>query len=103
MENFFSGQSSLTPDKKKHLLYLAKKSIQYGLEYGKAAEARGEDLEGILGEKGASFVTLHKAKQLRGCVGYLEAKRPLAIDVLENAYAAAFQDPNQSPLIPKLI
>ena len=98
MENSFSNQSYLTSGEKKRLLRLAKKSIRHGLEYGKAAEVEAEDLEGILGENGASFVTLHKAKQLRGCIGYLEAKRPLAIDVLENAYASAFQDSRFPPL-----
>jgi len=35
---------------------------------------------------------------LRGCIGRLEAARPLAEDIAENAYAAAFQDPRFQPL-----
>jgi AmmeMemoRadiSam system protein B/AmmeMemoRadiSam system protein A len=42
---------------------------------------------------GATFVTLTKEGQLRGCIGSLEAARPLAIDVAENALGAAFRDP----------
>jgi AmmeMemoRadiSam system protein A len=42
--------------------------------------------------KRASFVTLTKGGRLRGCVGSLEAWRPLAVDVAENAFAAAFRD-----------
>lgn len=42
---------------------------------------------------GAAFVTLTQDDQLRGCIGSLEAWRPLALDVRENALAAAFRDP----------
>jgi len=48
---------------------------------------------------GATFVTLHGANgQLRGCVGRLEATRPLGDDVRANALAAAFEDPRFAPL-----
>ena len=42
---------------------------------------------------GATFVTLTKDGQLRGCIGSLEAARPLGTDVAENALGAAFRDP----------
>ncbi len=42
---------------------------------------------------GASFVTLTRQGQLRGCIGSLQAYRPLAQDVQANALAAALQDP----------
>lgn len=51
-----------------------------------------------LHEKGASFVTLTMSQRLRGCIGSLEAHRPLLLDVKTNAYAAAFRDPRFSPL-----
>jgi hypothetical protein len=51
-----------------------------------------------LGQLGATFVTLMKAGQLRGCVGSLTAARTLAEDVAANALAAAFQDPRFPPL-----
>ncbi len=47
---------------------------------------------------GASFVTLLSDGELRGCVGTLEACRPLGQDVRVNAQAAAFRDPRFSPL-----
>ncbi len=47
---------------------------------------------------GATFVTLTRKGELRGCVGSLEAHRPLEIDVRENAVAAAFRDPRFMPL-----
>jgi AmmeMemoRadiSam system protein A len=46
-----------------------------------------------LREPQASFVTLHLDESLRGCIGSLEARRPLVEDVMQNAYGAAFEDP----------
>lgn len=51
-----------------------------------------------LREPGATFVTLTRAGELRGCIGTLEAHRALGIDVRENAVAAAFCDPRFTPL-----
>lgn len=42
---------------------------------------------------GATFVTLTQDGQLRGCIGSLQAHRPLLDDVRGNACAAAFDDP----------
>jgi len=44
-------------------------------------------------QPGASFVTLTKDGELRGCIGSLQATRPLGQDVASNARAAAFDDP----------
>lgn len=49
-------------------------------------------------EPGASFVTLTLDNDLRGCIGTLEAHRPLLEDVQHNAVAAAFRDPRFAPL-----
>jgi len=46
----------------------------------------------------ASFVTLTKQGDLRGCIGTLDAYRTLIEDVQANAIAAAFQDPRFPPL-----
>jgi hypothetical protein len=47
---------------------------------------------------GAVFVTLTEAGHLRGCIGSLEAHRPLGEDLEHNARAAAFNDPRFPPL-----
>jgi len=47
---------------------------------------------------GACFVTLTQHGELRGCIGTLEAHRPLLHDVKANAVAAALRDPRFSPL-----
>lgn len=49
-------------------------------------------------QAGATFVTLMLDGQLRGCIGTLEAYRPLGEDVRANASAAAFGDPRFIPL-----
>lgn len=51
-----------------------------------------------LQEPGATFVTLMQGGALRGCIGSLEAHRPLADDVKANARFAAFHDPRFAPL-----
>ncbi len=65
--------------------------------FGRPYDETNEDFP-WLHEKGASFVTLTQNQQLRGCIGTLEAHRPLLIDVKANAEAAAFRDPRFSPL-----
>lgn len=45
-----------------------------------------------------NFVTLKIAESLRGCIGSLEGRMPLAKGVMENALNAAFKDPRFSPL-----
>jgi AmmeMemoRadiSam system protein A len=69
------------------------------------AQALGLEVENTLPQdaawlavQGASFVTLTKAGELRGCIGSLEAHRTLIEDVRKNACAAAFDDPRFSPL-----
>jgi AmmeMemoRadiSam system protein A len=46
-----------------------------------------------LAEHGACFVTLTQHSQLRGCIGTLQAHRPLLEDIKANAVAAALHDP----------
>ncbi len=76
------------------LLLTARNAI--GKRFGFTASPVGTLAE--LAEPGATFVTLTQHGQLRGCIGSLEAQRPLVIDVAENAIAAAFRDPRFPPL-----
>ncbi len=59
---------------------------------------RPEPAHPALAAPGASFVTLHLFGALRGCIGTLEAVRPLADDVARHARAAALHDPRFAPL-----
>jgi len=72
------------------LLEIARSSIDRSLS-GKALE--GSDPRSWLRQAGATFVTLTKNGMLRGCIGSLQAARPIGIDVAENALGAAFRDP----------
>ena len=51
-----------------------------------------------LQQPGATFVTLTEDGELRGCIGSLQAHRPLLDDVRANARAAAFLDSRFPPL-----
>jgi AmmeMemoRadiSam system protein A len=51
-----------------------------------------------LSKLAATFVTLTPTDLLRGCIGSLEARRSLGMDVSGNALAAAFHDPRFPPL-----
>ncbi len=48
-----------------------------------------------------AFVTLRKGKHLRGCIGYVEARRPLYVTVRECAVSAALHDPRFPPVTKK--
>lgn len=80
------------------LLKIARDSIRNGTEQGRALDIDARQYYGKLEELGAAFVTLEKAGQLRGCIGSVEAYRPLVEDVAENAWYAAFKDHRFSPL-----
>ena len=82
-------------EKGRVLLPIARSAISSAL--GRAHQA--EDSQSWLQENGACFVTLTQNQQLRGCIGTLEAHRPLLLDVTANAQAAALRDPRFSPLI----
>ncbi len=78
------------------LLAIARSAIEEALG-GRTAGAPAAP-EGALAQPGATFVTLRKDGELRGCIGSLEPRRPLAADVRANARAAAFHDPRFPPL-----
>jgi len=82
------------PDLGHSLLILARNAISERLGQGTSPTNDHPALHA----PGATFVTLTQNGRLRGCIGSLEAWRPLGEDVRENALAAAFRDPRFSPL-----
>jgi uncharacterized protein len=88
----------LTMEQRNRLLELARDSIRYGLKHHTALAVNDAEFEPELRAIRATFVTLHLREELQGCIGMLRAKRPLARDVAENAYAAAFDDPRGEAL-----
>jgi len=87
-----------SPEERKRLLRIARDSIANGVETGVPLTPDLAALPAALRLPGAAFVTLHLRGALRGCIGTIEAWRPLAEDVASNAYAAAFEDPRFPPV-----
>ena len=77
------------------LLALARQAIAHRLGRAPAPVVPNDPR---LHEKGATFVTLTKDGDLRGCIGSLRRSRRLGEDVLANAVAAAMEDPRFAPL-----
>jgi len=80
------------------LLDLAKESIVYGLEHGRPLPVDPSNFSIELQQLRATFVTLHINGELRGCTGTLEARRPLIVDIVSNAFTSAFRDSRFPPL-----
>ncbi len=93
--------AELTPAQRAVLLRVARDSIAHGFEHGRPLRVDVSKFDPELQREGASFVTLKKHGQLRGCIGALSAYQPLVQDVAEHAYAAAFSDPRFPPLTPE--
>lgn len=88
----------LNKEDKKFLLKIARESIEYYLKNEKLMDIEpGKIPHEKFIKKRACFVSLYgKGKELRGCIGMLEAVRPLVLDVVTNAVAAAVHDPRFS-------
>lgn len=85
-----AGGGELSGEDKLFLLTLVRKIIDAECRGGKpAAEPSGSP---IMDEPRGAFVTLKKKGRLRGCIGYIEAIKPLFTTIREMAHAAAFND-----------
>ena len=86
----------LSEQDKSNLHEIARQSIAAGLQGQCPAPLK--DIGGVLQEPRGAFVTLHLKGCLRGCIGLIEAMKPLAETIQEMAYSAAFGDPRFPPL-----
>jgi AmmeMemoRadiSam system protein B/AmmeMemoRadiSam system protein A len=80
------------------LLDLARRSIAAGAESGQSLSVDIDAQPPALRAIRSSFVTLKLEGQLRGCIGSLEARIPLAADVARSAFRAAYRDPRFRPV-----
>ena len=80
---------------RRNLIQIARRSIEGYLATGAAPEFTASQ---FLKEPGAAFVTLKKSGELRGCIGYTEAIRPLYLTVSQCAIHAAVEDPRFNPV-----
>jgi len=86
----------LTDQEKKVLHTIAAAAIEAGCT-GQSMPSL-PPLSETLREKRGAFVTLHKGHNLRGCIGYIRAQKPLYQTIQEMAQAAAFQDARFKPV-----
>lgn len=98
----FTRDEMLSEKEKSFLLSLARRAIEHYFATGKKLELDPSEIpsENLI-KNGACFVTLRVGKRLRGCIGSLEAHRPLFQDVIDNALSSAFGDPRFYPLTPQ--
>jgi AmmeMemoRadiSam system protein A len=90
--------NTLSNEDRAILLDVARRSIEYGLQYQSPLTVDAADYPETLRPLRATFITLEIDDHLRGCIGTLEARSPLVQDVAEHAFAAAFEDPRFFPL-----
>lgn len=89
---------SLSPQEKEQLLEIAKKSVETAVKDGKLYECSAAGLDALMQDRGA-FVTLKKNGQLRGCIGYVSAMKPLCHTVRDVAALAAVRDQRFPPVV----
>jgi AmmeMemoRadiSam system protein A len=89
----------LSTDDKKELLRIARNSIDAAVKSKPIVPSASASA--ALNELCGAFVTLHLLGELRGCIGYIEARFPLRETVEEVAQKAALEDPRFPPLSPK--
>ncbi len=82
----------LTNDEKELLLRAARQSILSAFGEAEKPEINYTAYP-LLKQKIGAFVTIKIDKELRGCIGYIIAIKPLFDTVCETARAAAFNDP----------
>ena len=82
----------LGADDAEQLLWYAVAAVRSGLERRPVPGITAPSAP-VLIALGATFVTLERERRLLGCIGTLEAVRPLYEDVMTNAYKSAFADP----------
>jgi len=91
-------EQQLTADDESRLLDLAGESLRHGLQFGRAIDVVPAEFPENLQAVGATFVTLRKGPELRGCIGSMRASVHLVVDVAHNAFSAGFRDPRFPPI-----
>jgi AmmeMemoRadiSam system protein A len=89
----------LTEADQQRLLRLARQALEESVREHRLTDV--EEPPGALRELCGAFVSLHKGSRLRGCIGYVEALKPLFAAVRECAVAAALRDPRFDPVRPE--
>jgi hypothetical protein len=88
--------SRISDKDKTFLLKLAKETIECKVKGVKCPDYK--ITSEVLKENRGAFVTIKKRGDLRGCIGYIQAIKPLYQTVREMAEAAALNDPRFEPV-----
>ncbi|HBC74076.1 MAG TPA: AMMECR1 domain-containing protein [Candidatus Wallbacteria bacterium] len=92
------SQFELNEKEKSDLLKLARLALEKHVRERKTPDFTPETPN--LETKCGAFVTLHKLGELRGCVGYIEAYKPLYQTIIEMAQSASTRDSRFDPVTP---
>ena len=97
-----SARAAFTREEQRWLLELARAAIGAATEGAPLGlDSWGKRLPSEqVSHPGAAFVSLHHCGALRGCVGCLQAQKPLYLMVADCAIAAARHDPRFAPVAP---
>ena len=87
-----STEFSLNPEEKRFLLEIARESIRDHLTGKAVRQYTRSDLSPALSEHAGAFVSLHKGKKLRGCIGRFGSEDPLFQLVQKMAVSSACND-----------
>ncbi len=90
---------ALAPRERDELLRLARQAVAAAAQGTRTRPDRPQAPD-LLQPAGA-FVTLHRAGELRGCIGTFQSPEPLYRTVAEMARSAAVGDPRFSPVRPE--
>ncbi len=94
-----SSAETLAKADRSFLLSLARNTIDYAFNNGgKLMPIDENTIPKNLIDKRGVFVTLNKAKMLRGCIGYIEPIEKLYKAIQLNALSASFEDTRFNPL-----
>ncbi len=93
-----ANRERLSPEFVRTLLDVARRSIARGVREGVPLAVDADAYPEPLRAHRATFVTLRREGELRGCVGGLDPIRPLVVDVAESAFKAAFRDYRLPPV-----
>ena len=91
-------KSPLSELQRQELLSLARKTVVDHVKNKRAPEPEMKDVRFLA--NGATFVTINRNHQLRGCIGNIQPIMPLYRSVIRNAVAASSQDPRFPPMTP---
>jgi AmmeMemoRadiSam system protein A len=87
-----------TPDEA-WLMQLARQSLEMAVRHRSRPLLHEMQPAALLREPRGCFVTLEKHGALRGCIGSLQAERPLFEQVADKTWRAALDDPRFAPVV----